>query len=280
MLRLESEVRGMGMGAAKTIRQGNLGKRALRLAEKDGKFYGLADGKICAEGPDADRVWQQLHDEAGKSDPKYFGYSGARNRFLKFFPNGFHSDGYAAQERDYKLAAKNKLDTTAPLEMAKTRSGFGEAILSVYRATNMLSPFEKTRLQDVFRGPSSDAVIRAAAEFTEIADKNSLGRLEAALRPFDSAKWTVVTYLPYLWRPDRHMFLKPEVTKDYAARVGHPFATNYEARLNIDVYASLLDLVERTNQELADLRPRDRIDIQSFIWVVGDYKEERDGIYT
>lgn len=247
--------------------------------EKDDKFYGLADGKICVEGSDADRAWQQLHHEAGKSDPKYFGCSGARSRFLKFFPNGFHSAGYAAEERDYKPAAKNKLDATAPLEMVIKGSGYGEAILSVYRATNMLSPFEETRLQDVFRGPSSDAVIRAAAEFTQSADKNSLGRLEAVLKPFDCAKWTVVTYLPYLWRPDRHKFLKLEVTKDFAARVGHPFASKYEARLNIDVCVSLPDLVKRTSREFSDLQPRDRIDIQSFIWVVGAYQEDRDGTH-
>jgi len=212
MLWAAVDERSAGMGVPKTIRQGNLGKRALRLVEKDGKVYGLADGKVCVEGTDADRVWQQLHDEAGKSDPKYFGYTGARSRFLKFFPNGFHSEGYAAGERDYKLAAKNKLDAAAPLETARAGSGYGETVLSVYRATNMLSPFEKTRLQEVFRGPDSDAVIRAAAEFTEGADKRTLGRLEAALKPYDCAKWTVVTYLPYLWRPDRHMFLKPEVT--------------------------------------------------------------------
>lgn len=111
------------MGIAKTLRQGILGKRSLRLAEKDGKFFGLADGRICVEGTDADRVWQQLQHEAGKSDPNYFGYTGARSRFLKFFPNGFRSDGYAVQERDYKLAAKKKLDATAPLEMAVTGSG-------------------------------------------------------------------------------------------------------------------------------------------------------------
>lgn len=268
------------MGVAKTIRQGSLGKRALRLAEKDGKFFGLADGKICAEGDDPDQVWQQLHDEAGKSDPRYFGYAGARNRFLKFFPNGFHSDGYANQERNYKLAAKKKLDDTVPLEDALTGSGFGEAVLSVYRATNMLSPFEKTRLQDVFRGVDADAVVQAAATFAKDGDKNSLGRLEAKLKPYDCAKWTVATYLPYLWQPDRHMFLKPEVTKDYAARVGHPFASIYEAKLNFDVYAELLDLVEKTNQALSDLKPLDRIDIQSFIWVVGDYREDREDVYT
>jgi hypothetical protein len=36
----------------------------------------------------------------------------------------------------------------------------------------------------------------------------------------------------------------------------------------------LLDLVSETEQELADLYPRDRIDVQSFIWVVGGYRED------
>ena len=267
------------MGVPKTIRRGTFGKRALRLVEKGRVIYGLADGKVCAEGEDPDQVWQLLQDGVGKSDPKYFGFAGARSRFLKFFPNGFHSEGYATQERDYKLDAKTKLDSTAPLDQALSGSGFGEAVLSAYRATNMLSPFEKTKLQDVFRSPEADKVVRAAAAFAKDCDKNSLARLEHALKPFDSAKWTVATYLPYLWRPDYHMFLKPEVTKDYATRVGHPFAAIYEARLNFDVYLRLLDLVERTRKEISDLGPRDRIDIQSFIWVVGAYRDDSDEVY-
>ena len=262
------------MSVAKTIRQGKLGKHSLRLVEKDGKYFGLADGKILAEGDGADQVWRKLHDEAGKSDPRYFGFAGARSRFLKFFPDGFRSDSYADRERTYKLAAKAKLDETAPLEKALTGTGFGEAILSVYRATNLLSPFEKTRLQEVLRGPNADSVVQAAAAFAKDSDRHSLGRLDSVLRPYDSAKWTVATYLPFLWRPDKHMFLKPTVTTEYAARVGHPFASIYEARLNYDVYASLLDLAERTSRELADLEPQDRIDIQSFIWVVGAYRDE------
>jgi hypothetical protein len=46
-------------------------------------------------------------------------------------------------------------------------------------------------------------------------------------------------YLPFLWRPDQHMFLKPAVTQDFAARVGHRFAHDYEARLAVGVYESL-----------------------------------------
>ncbi len=72
------------------------------------------------------------------------------------------------------------------------------------------------------------------------------------------------------------MFLKPEVTKDFAARVGHRFASDYHPRLNIDVYDSLLDLAAKTAAELAELKPRDRIDVESFIWVVGDYKEDTE----
>jgi hypothetical protein len=267
------------MSKAETIRTAKLGKKELRLVKMNGRFFGLADGVRCAEGDNADDVWRQLHDDAGKSDPKYFGFDGARNRFLKFFPNGFHSDGYTGQERDYKLAAKAKLDEAAPLARAVDGKGFGEAVLAVFRATNMLSPFEKTRLQDVLRGPRADDFVQAAARFTLDGGRANLLAMEQALKPHDNAKWTVVTYLPYLWRPDTHMFLKPEATKDFATRVGHRFASDYEARLHLPVYESLLDLVSRTAQELADLRPRDRIDIQSFIWVVGDYQEDREGTY-
>jgi hypothetical protein len=97
--------------------------------------------------------------------------------------------------------------------------------------------------------------------------------MERALRPHDNAKLTVVTYLPFLWRPEEHMFLKPEVIRDFAARVGHRFASDYEPRLDYAVYESLLDLARKTAAELADLKPRDRIDVQSSICVVGGYKE-------
>lgn len=259
------------MSNAETIRTGMLGKTALRLVKKDGFYFGLADGKRCVEGNNADNVWRQLHDDAGKTDAKYFGFNDARIRFLQYFPEGFYSEEYGPHERDYKLAAKAKLDDTVPLEKAINGVGFGEATLAVFRATNMLSPFEKTRLQDVLRGPDADDFVRAAACFASVGGKENLAAMKQALKPYDCAKWTVVTYLPYLWRPDTHMFLKPETTKDFATRVGHRFAYDYEARLSLRVYESLLDLVNKTTQELAELKPRDRIDIQSFIWTVGNY---------
>jgi hypothetical protein len=120
-----------------------VGDLSLRLVEKDRAFIGVifaADGlkKAQIEGNDADDVWRRLHDEAGKANPKYFGFDGARARFLRFFPNGFHSVGYTKAERDYKIEAKQLLNETAPLKHAVGASGLGEAILAVFRATNLL----------------------------------------------------------------------------------------------------------------------------------------------
>jgi hypothetical protein len=264
----------------KTIKETHVDKTLLRLVDTGKFFVGVAivgdATKLRIEGATADEVWTRLHDDVGKTNPKYVGYAGARNRFLHFFPNGFHSNGYEANERGYKVAARARLLQSVPLADAAEGLGFGEAVLSVFRATNLLSPFEKTRLQNVLRGPSANPFIRAAARFTLGETRAALLDLERALKPHDAAKWTVVSYLPFLWRPETHMFLKPEVTKDFAARVGHRFASDYEPRLGHEVYDSLLDLVLETEGELAELGPRDRIDVQSFIWVVADYQEDTE----
>jgi hypothetical protein len=70
------------------------------------------------------------------------------------------------------------------------------------------------------------------------------------------------------------MFLKPTVTADFADRVGHDFHHRYEAEPNEDTYLALLDLVTATRMAITSLEPRDNLDIQSFIWVVGEYREE------
>jgi hypothetical protein len=112
-----------------------------------------------------------------------------------------------------------------PVEKAASGSGYAEAVLSGYQ-TNLLSPFEKMRVRDALRGPAADDFIQAAARFTLGESKPALKAMESVLKPYDAAKWTTVTYLPFLWRPEQHMFLKPETTKDFAERVGHRFASD------------------------------------------------------
>lgn len=254
------------------IREEQQGNLLLRLTEtKDGFVGALIGGPggrpTVFHGSDRQEVWRRLGLEIGKLNPSYFGFDGARARFLREYPHGFETAAFKTDERNYKVAAKAGLDGAAPLVEAATGANFGEAVLRAYRATNLLSWRETSRLQKLLRGPSADQFVRAAASFALGAGTPALAAMDELLRPHQSAIWTVVTYLPFLWQPERHMFLKPTVIRDFAARVGCPLV--YEAGLNMAVYKSLMDLVDLTVAELAPLEPKDRIDVQSFIWVVG-----------
>lgn len=267
------------MPAAKpnTLRKQILGKSEFRLVEQGDRIFGLRDGKLIVEGDGPDAVWSELTGGHSSGPQRYFGYQGARSLFLHHYPNGFHSVGYEKLgERGYKEEAKSILDSRVPLEAALTSGGLGEGVLAAFDATNLCSHFERIRIREVLRSDEADKFIQAAARFTVGGrPEQALRDMERALSLHDVAKWTAVTYLPALWRPDSHMFLKPEATMDFAQRVGHSFARHYAPSLDMRVYRSLLDLANETKMKIADLSPRDNIDIQSFIWVVsGAYEGE------
>ena len=212
----------------RTIREETRGKLILRMLQAKAGYSGvvISDGNgrlALMQGDDAMELWRRLERAAAKSSKDYVGFDGALAQFLRAYPQGFATPLYRQEERDYKLKAKARLDASMPLEQAMEGQGFGEAALAVFHATNLLAPFEMMRVQDLLRGVSADAFIRAAARFAHGEGAPALAEMAHLAKPHEAAKWTVVTYLPYLSRPETHMFLKPEVTKDFAKRVGHPF---------------------------------------------------------
>lgn len=259
------------------LREGKVGKAVVKVGTTAKGFAAVVneDGqrKFYVEGDDPDRLWVQAQDAAARLNPLFVGYDGARKRFLSFFPMGFKGADYIGNERAYKVEAKEKLEAHVALEAAKTGSSHGEAVLAAYRATNLLSPFEKTKLQPLLRGPDADSFIQAAASFADDATKSGLAALRSILKPYDSAKWTVISYLPFLWKPSVHVFLKPTMITHFASRVGHRFADDYSPDLDLAVYESLLDLAAEVQAKIADLAPQDMIDVQSFMWTSVEYTE-------
>src|SRR5439155_11039517 len=85
--------------------------------------------------------------------------------------------------------------------------------------------------------------------------------------------WPLVTVFGFMAKPDEHIFLKPKVTRNAAGEYGFPFT--YESRPNWNTYESLLGFAAAVTEDNDDLRPRDMIDAQSFIWVQGsdEYEE-------
>ncbi len=79
--------------------------------------------------------------------------------------------------------------------------------------------------------------------------------------------WPLVTVFGFLALPSRHMFLKPKVMRSAAQNYG--FVLEYQSKPNWDTYSNFLKLARIVRHDVRALRPRDMIDIQSFLWVQG-----------
>ncbi len=226
------------------------------------------------EDADLPQLRARLRNEAGKLHPNYQGIEGAINRFLYFFPGGFEDRAFDIDERQYKQRARQKLLHALPLDRAEMATGVDAIAVRPAFNTNILSRFELARMHELLGSPEGAAFVQGAAAFTNGDYVRGLTAMVGAIAPHGRHSWPMLTYLPNLWMPGRHMFLKPNATLDFAQRVGDPFQYDYSPDPEADVYESLLELVASTESAIAILGPHDRIDVQSFIWVVGDYSDK------
>lgn len=204
-----------------------------------------------------------------------------RRKFLHYFPGGFRDKTYIDWERGYKEAAHERWEETlgrADLRALLKAGEFAEIAARAVRIesrTNLLFSFEKMALRDAVKAPEG---ARAFAEglFDFLHGGAGLERRferwcgvvsELPKRQTRVFTWPVVTVFGFLGRPDEHFFLKPTVTRRAAEAYGFDF--KYDRRPSWPAYASLLEFCAVVRRDLRDLRPRDMIDIQSFLWVQG-----------
>jgi hypothetical protein len=209
------------------------------------------------------------------------GPDACRRRFLRFFPGGFHDETYLAWERDYKAAAS----AAWRAELARARfdellraarfDEIGATALRIESRTNLLFSFEKMAVRDAVRTRGGARLFAEGlyellhgaggieSRFTAwIAAVGALPRRQTRV-----LTWPVVTVFGFLAQPGRHIFLKPNVTRNAALRYGFPL--EYQSRPAWAVYQQLLKFAAVVREDVADLGPRDLIDIQSFMWVQG-----------
>lgn len=204
-----------------------------------------------------------------------------RRRFLRFFPGGFRDDTYLEWERDYKAEAHSRWQAELGrsqfhgLLKARRFQEIATRAVRIESRTNLLFSFEKMALRDAVR------TILGSREFAYGLYDFLHGAGSAATR-FDRwcavigslprrqtrvLTWPITTVFGFIAQPDRHMFLKPNVTRVAAAQYG--FSFNYQSRPSWTTYSELLAIATRVLRDLRDLGPRDMIDVQSFLWVQG-----------
>jgi hypothetical protein len=204
-----------------------------------------------------------------------------RAKFLRYFPNGYDDDTYVDWERDYKWRAHLEWKTQLGALELNRLLGEGECAEVARRAvriesrTNLLFSFEKMALRDALKpAEGAEAFARGLRDWlhgpgpleqrfsTWVATIDRLPRRQTRV-----LTWPLVTVFGFLAQPDRHIFLKPNVTRTAARAYDFPF--HYVSRPAWDTYASLLEFAETVRRDTQDLHPRDMIDLQSFIWVQG-----------
>ena len=204
-----------------------------------------------------------------------------RAKFLRFFPGGFRDETYLDWERGYKEQAHKRwqeqlgrAEFRALLNAGEFREIAARAV-KIESRTNLIFSFEKMALRDAVK-PLAGArafanglydLLHGAGTPEKKFERwcDTVGALPR--RQTRVLTWPLVTVFGFIAQPETHIFLKPTVTRIAAREYGFDF--QYASRPSWATYANLLEFARVVRRDLADMRPRDMIDIQSFLWVQG-----------
>ena len=160
-----------------------------------------------------------------------------RRKFLRIFRSGFRDETYLEWERNYKWEAHRQWETQldrAQFQSLLRNNEYAEIAARSVRIesrTNLLFSFEKMALRDAARVPvgarafatglytflhGSGDVEKRFQRWCEVI--GSLPRKQTRV-----LTWPLVTVFGFLAQPERHIFLKPNVTRVAAENYGFDF---------------------------------------------------------
>lgn len=210
----------------------------------------------------------------------------ARRKFLGIFPGGFSDPTYIDWERDYKWRAHRRwqecLGATAFAERLARGdfAGIAHDAIAIEARTNLLFSFEKMAVRDAVKtAAGAKAFARGLYDFLHgegaLAARFDRWCQVLATLPRRQTRvltWPVATVFGFIAQPETHFFVKPNVTREAAKSYGHTL--DYQSKPDAPSYAKLVAFAHRVRSDIAALRPRDMIDVQSFIWVQGSAEYE------
>jgi hypothetical protein len=204
-----------------------------------------------------------------------------RRKFLYYFPKGFEDSKYISWERGYKWQAHLTWQQELNREeyqrlLSKHRYlEIAQKAVRIESRTNLLFSFEKMALRDAVRSTEgAKKFARGLFDYIHGAEslkervENFAGVLAALPRRQTRVlTWPLQTIFGFIANPKEHIFLKPRVTQEAARK--YAYSINYTSKPNWETYQTILAFAKQICEDVSDLKPRDLIDIQSFIWVAG-----------
>jgi hypothetical protein len=204
-----------------------------------------------------------------------------RRKFLRYYPRGFVDADYLDLERGYKWNAHERWsrdlgkDAFKGLLQAREFGEIAARAIGIESRTNLLFSFEKMVLRDAVKVPAgAKSFAEGLFDFlhSDAALKDRFTKWTATVAGLPRKQtrvltWPVVTVFGFIAQPRTHFFLKPMVTRKAAARYGYDLG--YTSKTLWETYSGILSFTRRVHEDLRDLHPRDMIDLQSFLWVLG-----------
>ena len=204
---------------------------------------------------------------------------------LKWF-----DETYPAKFEDEKFVDNDLRNKRAAAEVFQVNFGEGRGAAMVdegkhaeiastldgmYRATNILSPFEVKAVHKAFvKGDeSATKVLGTTLAFVASPGQQTFKAMAEAVSqlPADGGKvhtWPIVTLLPFLADPKRFLPLKPTNTELIAARL--KVNLKYDTTPNWETYDAFLRMSNSLLTRLAQNGAKDMIDVQQFMWITKD----------
>src|SRR3982751_2830937 len=186
------------------------------------------------------------------------GPSRARKKFLRYFPKGFRDQTYIEWERSYKCETHQRWQESLNRDEFRrllASRAYAEVAARVVRIEqrsrhSMIFSFEKMALRDALKSAAGAKAFAESlydflhgsgsdeARFTYWVDTvSALPRRQTRV-----LTCPLVTVWGFIAQPEKHFFLKPNVTKIAARAYG--FAVEYESKPNWETYSSLLAFAE------------------------------------
>src|SRR5687768_7441934 len=161
-----------------------------------------------------------------------------RRKFLRHFPGGFRDEKYVDWERGYKWSAHQRWEDELSQAVFRgllregQHAGIAARAVAIESRTNLLFSFEKMALRDAVRS-AEGATLFAQGLYDFLHGRGEdpqrferwcevVGQLPR--RQTRVLTWPVVTVFGFVAQPDRHMFLKPNVTRSAARAYNFDFS--------------------------------------------------------
>lgn len=159
-------------------------------------------------------------------------------------------------------------------------SEIAKRAVTIETKTNLLFSFEKMALRDAVK-TYQGAKLFSIGLYKYIYGNNSLHKRfdifaeMLSMLPRKQTRvntWPLQSVFGFIANPKEFIFVKPRVFQ--AAAKEYSYDLFYESKPGWKTYQSILSYVKQIKKDIADLKPRDMMDVQSFIWVLGSQEYE------